>query len=1041
GREQKQVAWIQVTRLGLTARADGFKLRAWLHDLTPGKQLAPQAAEVQILVPGAAAAPAVAADATGLATVDLPASAPRDKPALVVARSATDSTFAVVDGLERTIRVENARWFVSDDRFTYKPGETVYVKGWVRWTDNGINPDLALPAPGSTLDWELHDARRNKVAGGTAAMSDHGGFDLQVALPANINLGTAMFTLRTRHEELRHAISVLEFRTPAYSVALDDDVQHAGARPLVVGESLEMNATARYYAGGGLDGASIRWAATLAPAAFRPPGWDLYTFAPPRRRSARWDDAPRPLEVSLDATVGAGSSAALQLDLAALPLNRPSVLTVDATVADLDRMHIRASSRAILVHPSERYAGVRMKPGTDPVLELVATDVDGKLVGGVPITVEIEGVLGSERHRDGAKVVDTQACGVTSRADGPVTCAYVHKDPNTAYVARVTVADARGRKNVAQYAIPWWAPADPKADLAIVPDKASYRPGDVAKLELRSSVVPATAVVTFARQGVIAQRRLELASASTVVELPIEAAYLQNVFVVVDRWGKRREQHAASAVPLPEHTQASVELAVDLESARLAMTARPRQPLVEPGAQATFDVEVARDGAPVAGAEVALMVVDEAVLALSARKHGDPLPAFYRRVAHGTDAASTLSLVDDAGPRLAGAPGFATHELTGLDDAMSYGGLSGYGSGGGGAGLGGRAGYKPATVEARKDFRPNAVFAPRLVTDARGRVSATVKMPDNLTRYRIVAFAAANVRHFGVAEGAIVVQRKLNARTVAPRFLSQGDRFSLPVIVQNLDAAPRTVDVAVRAANLVAAGPQGARITIPGGQRGEVRFDFATAARGKAAIQTIVRFASSSAPGVTAGELTDASTVTLPVYAPATTESFATYGTVEDKPAFEQLAVPGDVFPDVGGFEVELASTQLQALTDAYWYLQDYPFECAEQRSARMLATTAVADLLDAFEAPGRLSKAELAARRTRDVAALAEAQRPDGGWGYFAAMASDPLVTMQVHEALVAASAPAKVTNASRGYLMKLADGSLGKLAAQAALPVARRM
>ena len=61
--------------------------------------------------------------------------------------------------------------------------------------------------------------------------------------------------------------------------------------------------------------------------------------------------------------------------------------------------------------------------------------------------------------------------------------------------------------------------------------------------------------------------------------------------------------------------------------------------------------------------------------------------------------------------------------------------------------------------------------------------------------------------------------------------------------------------------------------------------------------------------------------------------------------------MPASIFADVGGVEAEVSSTQLQNLTDAYWYLYAYPFECAEQRSSRMIATSAMFDILDAFAA------------------------------------------------------------------------------------------
>ena len=46
--ERRKVAWLQVTRLALSARVDSEKLSGWVHDITPAKLLAP--------VPGVTAA-------------------------------------------------------------------------------------------------------------------------------------------------------------------------------------------------------------------------------------------------------------------------------------------------------------------------------------------------------------------------------------------------------------------------------------------------------------------------------------------------------------------------------------------------------------------------------------------------------------------------------------------------------------------------------------------------------------------------------------------------------------------------------------------------------------------------------------------------------------------------------------------------------------------------------------------------------------------------------------------------------------------------
>jgi alpha-2-macroglobulin len=1025
-RASPALAWIQVSRLGVASRIDGERVSAWVQDITPEPHfLAPIAgAAASLLVEGLGEAARATTDAAGHAAFELAprSDPPRPRSALLLASRGDDVVFARLDRHARAVRHHDALWYATDDRFTYKPGEQVYVKGWVRWTHDGVAPDLALPRPGETVAYVVHDARGTKLGSGSAELSAQGGFHFELALPTTANLGTAMVRLTTRGDSHLHPISIQEFRTPAFQVTLDDDVTHGGALPLVLGERIEMATTARYYAGGGLPGASIDWAVTLSPGWYVPPGWSHFRFESPRDghgSAVRWDQT---------GSLASTSSAAIAIGIPSLPDGMPSFLSVDATVTDVDRMAILATSRPILVHPSTRYVGLRLRPGTVDVLEAIVTDIDGNAIAGVPVAIELTAVLGSERGRADAKTVDTQQCTLTSGA-APVACPFTRRDTKYAYTARATVHDTRGRSHTARLAVPWWS-YEGRRDFAIVPDKQSYRPGEIAKLEIQSAVFPATGVVTFARQGILAQRRIELAGPTTTVELPIEVGHVQNVHVVVDRYARRAATSGpATLPPLPVEHQVAIDLPVDVEGMRLSVRARPTRPLVEPGAEATFVVEVAHEGSPVPGAEVALMVVDEAVLALSARSHADPLVAFYRRVGNGTVAASTLGLVHDSGESLDGAPGVRRFAL----DAHSLTGTGvGYGSGAGGFGMrgSGAGGGGASVVTARKDFRATAVFSPTLTTDEHGRARLTVRMPDSLTRFRVVALATARDRYFGKGEGTIVTQRTVNARTVAPRFLSQGDTFSLPVVVQNLGSAARTIELAVRAANLESVGPAGKRVVVAGGQRAEVRFDFATRARGKAVIQTIA----------VSGDFADASTLELPVYVPATTETFATYGTVDDAPAFERLVVPDDVFAEVGGVEVELASTQLASLTDAYWYLHAYPYECAEQRSSRMLATAAMADVLAAFEAPGRPTRAELVAQRSADAGVLAREQKPDGGWGYFRGTDSDPFVTQQVLSALAAHGIKDAVTRRAIGYVERRLATLLEQLGKAAALPAAQR-
>jgi len=1046
GFEKRISAWIQVSKLGVMARVDRERVHAWAADISPGPSfLAPRGDATASLVISKQPVVSAHADRDGAATLELPPLIKSTNQqtdlqdwemppanALVVETAGSDSVFAAIDREGRSERVRNALWYVTDDRFTYKPAEPVYMKGWVRWTHDGVNPGLALPGNADKLAWEAYDARHDKIASGTTALSDQGGFDFQFDIPANANLGSATIELHTKGQDYAHYIAIQEFRTPAFAVNLDDDVWAKGTTPLYAGESIDMTAEASYYAGGGLAGAKLAWDARLEPGSYRPPGWDAYTFAPARARSSStWSHPTGGVSLSQQTALGTGSSAGLRIALHALPANEPALLAVDATVTDVDRQTIRATSRSIVVHPSALYVGMRLKPLTDDELQVVVTDVDGVAVAGVAVDVQLEATLYSEARKDDAKIRDTKHCALTSAAE-PVVCPLGTKpDWQYLYRAVATVHDARGRTNTAAYFVPNYHMPDDKVPLSIKPDRTAYRAGDVAKLEVHSDTVPATAIVSFARQGVIAQRRISLAAPVTRVEVPIEVGYLENLHVQVDRVGSRDLGDDKHREPLPKFAEASVELAIDREGSRLDIRAKPQQAIVQPGAMATFDVDVAHANAPVANAEVALIVVDEAVLALSGKHHEDPLAPFYREVEAGATAVSSFDDVRDDDPNLDGVPGWDRFNLDegghGFGTGQGFG--SGYGTLGHGSGGGGLGGMGSSVVAARKDFRATAVFSPHLHTDAHGHASVTVKMPESLTRFRVVALATAQTYWFGKGEGTVITQRSINARTQAPRFLAQGDRFELPIVVQNLAKTTREISVAARGANLVGGGV-GKRVTIPAGQRAEVRFPFATAARGKAVIQTIV----------VAGAETDASNVSVPVYEPATTESFATYGVVDNAEVYEQLKVPADIFADVGGFETEVSSTQMQTLTDAFGYLNAYPFECAEQRSSRMLGTFAMKDVLEAFAAPGRPTAQQLAEQHDTDVKKLVADQNADGGWGYWRDTPTDPFVTMQVVQALVAEKVQGPTVTKATTFIAKLLANTNAKLAKAERGPEAER-
>jgi alpha-2-macroglobulin len=181
-------------------------------------------------------------------------------------------------------------------------------------------------------------------------------------------------------------------------------------------------------------------------------------------------------------------------------------------------------------------------------------------------------------------------------------------------------------------------------------------------------------------------------------------------------------------------------------------------------------------------------------------------------------------------------------------------------------------------------------------------------------------------------------------------------------------------------------------VDVPANDRIEVRFPATTDRAGTARFQV----------AAVSGEFADAATVELPVYTPATTEAFATYGVIDEGAIVQPVSAPENVFPQFGGLEIQTSSTALQALTDAVLYLVSYPFEGSEQMSSRIMGIAALRDVLTAFEAEGLPSPAEMEATVSQDIERLQGLQNFDGGFPYWRrGQESIPFNTIHVAHAL----------------------------------------
>jgi uncharacterized protein YfaS (alpha-2-macroglobulin family) len=297
------------------------------------------------------------------------------------------------------------------------------------------------------------------------------------------------------------------------------------------------------------------------------------------------------------------------------------------------------------------------------------------------------------------------------------------------------------------------------------------------------------------------------------------------------------------------------------------------------------------------------------------------------------------------------------------------------------------------TVSLRTLFASTAYFDGALKTDADGKLSVTIDMPENLTTFRVMAVAidSEEADRFGSGDAQVRVRKPIMLRPSLPRFTNYGDAFQASVMVDNQTGDDQKVLVGTRGLNVTIGADDQKFVDIPAGESREVRFPMKTQEVGTMRLQ----FAAMSNAG------RDATELELPVHFPATAEAFADYG-VTDGSVQRALDPPKGVLSAFGGLELSFSSTALSGLEDSVQYLVDYRYECAEQTASRVLPIFVLGDILDQFPIASVRDKTSRALLSSGGLQKLYDKQNPDGGFGYWRRGESWPYVSTWATFALV---------------------------------------
>ncbi len=490
----------------------------------------------------------------------------------------------------------------------------------------------------------------------------------------------------------------------------------------------------------------------------------------------------------------------------------------------------------------------------------------------------------------------------------------------------------------------------------LVADKTSYKVGETAHILIPSPYrTPVRALLTLERGRIRKAWTVTLTSNSDIIDVPITEDMAPNVFLSV--FLVRGAKDAADGHP--SFRVGYVELPVDISERLLEVIITPEQKKYHPRDTARFSLSVRNaEGKPV-DAEVALALVDKAVLDLVER----PTPlaqVFYRKRGLQVHTGTALAITP--------------YRLRPLEP--------------GGKGGGGGGGYVPAI---RETFLDVAYWEPTLRTGSQGRARVAIPLPDNLTTWVLHAWAVDEKTRVGEADAEILVTQEFLLRPVLPRFFTQGDRADIGVVAHNLSDTPVRGRITIHVEGATLKTPAVQEVMLQPGQHAKLTWPIENVeGQGTPTVLRVTWKGETNVPG-----LADAVRITLPVQYPLPPDIQAVAGLLkEDGSTVEGVGMPPNRIPTRGGIRMDVDASLAGGILDGLRYLRHYPWECVEQTTSRFLANVITWRALKHLDIQNPELETILPDLVTTAIQRLQARQHPDGGWGWWEGGRSDLYIT-----------------------------------------------
>jgi len=275
-------------------------------------------------------------------------------------------------------------------------------------------------------------------------------------------------------------------------------------------------------------------------------------------------------------------------------------------------------------------------------------------------------------------------------------------------------------------------------------------------------------------------------------------------------------------------------------------------------------------------------------------------------------------------------------------------------------------------IELRGNFDETAFWEPHLLTDENGSVSFEFDVPDSVTSWNVWVHAITRDLKSGFVHREAQSVKDLMVRPYLPRFLREGDRAEIKVVVNNasdrelegflnFDIIDPDTDISILSEfGLSGADASRRPFSVEAGGGTSLTFPVRTPSRvGQVAFKVTA----------VSGDFSDGELRPVPVLPGRMHLMQSRFVTLKDEDRriirFEDLARDDDPTRINEQMVVTLDAQLFYSVLSALPYLVDYPYECTEQTLNRFLSTGILSSLYTQYPAVENMAK-EFSSRETR---------------------------------------------------------------------------